>query len=180
MTNPGIGARVCSVHCLPFLFSYILSFPFPCLVIEHFLIPSLFLSLTCHTHPSIYYHYGLPTATLFPPSPPSCHLSSPCSAWLCVFIPFLTFIASLTFLSPDFQVTSPTKGVQLANGQTFPVTWTKGLLDGVNFFDLELTRMSTDGLILIARDSGSRVFLTLLLLSLTSSGFPPRTSIFIK
>ncbi|KAH9031160.1 hypothetical protein EDB85DRAFT_1891277 [Lactarius pseudohatsudake] len=51
-----------------------------------------------------------------------------------------------------FKVTAPTKGIEWANGQTYPVTWTKGLLDGVDFVDLELTRMSTDGLILVARD----------------------------
>jgi hypothetical protein len=57
---------------------------------------------------------------------------------------------------PDFQVTSPTKNVQWANNQTYPVSWVKGLLDGVDFVDLELTRMGVDGLILIARDGASR------------------------
>jgi hypothetical protein len=61
------------------------------------------------------------------------------------------------FPPTDFQVTYPTKGAQLANGQTYPITWEKGLLDGVNFFDLELTRMKSDGLILIARDSASQM-----------------------
>ncbi|KAI0260432.1 hypothetical protein BC834DRAFT_900613 [Gloeopeniophorella convolvens] len=51
-----------------------------------------------------------------------------------------------------FQVTAPTKGTEWANGQTYPVTWTKGLLDGVDTFDIELSRMSQDGLILVARD----------------------------
>ncbi|KAN0130568.1 hypothetical protein V8E53_009820 [Lactarius tabidus] len=51
-----------------------------------------------------------------------------------------------------FMVTAPTKGVQWGNNQTYPVSWVKGLLDGVNYIDLELTRMSVDGLILIARD----------------------------
>ncbi|KAI9511918.1 hypothetical protein F5148DRAFT_1167447 [Russula earlei] len=54
-----------------------------------------------------------------------------------------------------FQVTYPIKGSQVAEGQPFPVTWSKGLLDGVSLFDLELTRMSTDGLILIARNVSS-------------------------
>jgi hypothetical protein len=54
------------------------------------------------------------------------------------------------------MVTAPTKGVQWGNNQTYPVSWVKGLLDGVNYIDLELTRMSVDGLILIARDSTSR------------------------
>ena len=57
---------------------------------------------------------------------------------------------------PDFQVTSPTKGVQWANNETYPISWVKGVLDGVDFIDLELTRMGTDGLILIARDGAPR------------------------
>ncbi|KAH9992245.1 hypothetical protein BJV74DRAFT_771760 [Russula compacta] len=59
------------------------------------------------------------------------------------------------FFCLDFVVTYPTKGAQVVNGQTFPVTWSKGLLDGVDSFDLELTRMSTDGLIYVARDMSS-------------------------
>jgi len=51
-----------------------------------------------------------------------------------------------------FIVTAPGKSDEWANGQTYPVTWVKGLLDGVNYLDLELTRMSVDGLILVARD----------------------------
>jgi hypothetical protein len=54
------------------------------------------------------------------------------------------------------MVTAPSKGVQWANNQTYPVSWVKGLLDGVNYLDLELTRLSVDGLILIARDGTSR------------------------
>lgn len=40
--------------------------------------------------------------------------------------------------------------MQWANGDVNPVRWTKGLLDGVNDVDLELARLSTDGLILVA------------------------------
>jgi hypothetical protein len=65
------------------------------------------------------------------------------------------FWPPLIIPSVDFLVTYPTKGTQVSNGQTFPITWTKGLLDGIDIFDLELTRMSTDGLILAARDSAS-------------------------
>ena len=36
------------------------------------------------------------------------------------------------------------------NGQANPVIWKKGLLDGVPMFDLELARLSEDGLILVA------------------------------
>ena len=58
------------------------------------------------------------------------------------------------------MVTAPGKSDEWANGQTYPVTWVKGLLDGVNYLDLELTRMSVDGLILVARDGPSPTSVT--------------------
>ncbi|KAI0058761.1 hypothetical protein BV25DRAFT_1829753 [Artomyces pyxidatus] len=51
-----------------------------------------------------------------------------------------------------FQVTSPSKGVQWANNQTYPISWSKGLFDGVDTFDLELSRLGTDGLVFVAKD----------------------------
>jgi hypothetical protein len=114
-------------------------------------------TLTSPISPSKY-HYGLPTAPFLPLCHPHTLPSSPCSAWLCV-PPFPLypnpFRPPLIFPSLDFLVTYPTKGIEVSNGQTFPLTWTKGLLDGIDIFDLELTRMSTDGLILLARDSAS-------------------------
>jgi hypothetical protein len=61
----------------------------------------------------------------------------------------------LMLLRPDFEVTSPPQGTTVGNGTVLPVTWKKGLLDAVEFLDLELTRMSQDGLIFVARDSTS-------------------------
>ena len=49
-----------------------------------------------------------------------------------------------------FQFIQPTTGTEWINGQTNPVIWKKGLLDGVPMFDLELARLSQDGLILVA------------------------------
>ncbi|KAG6378300.1 hypothetical protein JVT61DRAFT_14019 [Boletus reticuloceps] len=40
----------------------------------------------------------------------------------------------------------------LGLGVTIPFKWTKDLLDGVNSFDVELTRLQEDGLILLAKD----------------------------
>jgi len=57
---------------------------------------------------------------------------------------------SLADGSTYFVVNQPTTGTQWANGATNPVLWTKGLLDGVNVFDVELARLSTDGLIKVA------------------------------
>jgi len=50
-----------------------------------------------------------------------------------------------------FQITYPSKGAEVQNGQPFPITWTKGVYDGIDIFDLEFTRMSASGLILAAR-----------------------------
>ncbi|KAI0315504.1 hypothetical protein OF83DRAFT_1131854 [Amylostereum chailletii] len=54
--------------------------------------------------------------------------------------------------SADFQVSSPSKNAQWSNGQTYAVSWVKGLADGVNVLDVELSRLSTSGLILVAKD----------------------------
>ncbi|ETW75652.1 hypothetical protein HETIRDRAFT_330027, partial [Heterobasidion irregulare TC 32-1] len=51
-----------------------------------------------------------------------------------------------------FEVTAPAKGDKWVNGQTYPVSWEKGLFDGVDTFDIELSRMSKSGLILVAKD----------------------------
>ena len=65
-----------------------------------------------------------------------------------------------------FVVDQPTKTSQWVNGAANPITWTKGLLDGVDTIDLELARLSSDGLIFVARngpsliDSPPAVFLT--------------------
>ncbi|KAI0289727.1 hypothetical protein BC826DRAFT_1030187 [Russula brevipes] len=65
----------------------------------------------------------------------------------------LFFVAFLPLATQGyFEVTYPPKGTIVGNGTVLPVTWKKGLLDGVEFLDLELTRMSQDGLIFIARD----------------------------
>jgi len=49
-----------------------------------------------------------------------------------------------------FVVTEPTSGTQWQNGVANPVTWSKGLLDDLKSVDVELARLSTDGLILVA------------------------------
>lgn len=56
-----------------------------------------------------------------------------------------------------FVVTQPTPGAQWINGQTNALRWEKGLLDGIVGYDIELTRMSEDALILVAKN-GTVVF----------------------
>jgi len=57
-----------------------------------------------------------------------------------------------------FVVTAPTKGTQWVNGQTNVISWEKGLLDGIEGYDIELTRLSADGLILVAKNGACSTF----------------------
>ncbi|PPQ72224.1 hypothetical protein CVT24_002352, partial [Panaeolus cyanescens] len=51
-----------------------------------------------------------------------------------------------------FIIEEPNKQTQWVNNAANVVQWRKGLLDGIHGFDLELARMGTDGLTLIARN----------------------------
>jgi hypothetical protein len=50
------------------------------------------------------------------------------------------------------MVTAPKLNDQWANGEARMVSWTKGANDGVTSFDIEMSRLSTDGLTLIAKN----------------------------
>ncbi|EMD34991.1 hypothetical protein CERSUDRAFT_85741 [Gelatoporia subvermispora B] len=50
-----------------------------------------------------------------------------------------------------FIVNSPSSGMIWANGAANPVQWTKGLEDGIDSFDIELTRLSQQGLTFVAQ-----------------------------
>ncbi|KAG6825663.1 hypothetical protein H0H92_002914 [Tricholoma furcatifolium] len=49
-------------------------------------------------------------------------------------------------------VNEPSLGTEWVLGNTQPITWVKGTLDGIDAFDVEMTQLSTDGLTLIARN----------------------------
>ncbi|CAL1698612.1 unnamed protein product [Somion occarium] len=65
---------------------------------------------------------------------------------------FASLLLSLADAHSYFIVTSPTQGTQLQNGAANRITWIKGLLDDIDAFDVEMSRLSVDGLILVARD----------------------------
>lgn len=52
----------------------------------------------------------------------------------------------------DFVITQPAAGTQWANGAANLVSWTKGVGDGVDGVDIEMSRLSQDGIIFVARD----------------------------
>jgi len=51
-----------------------------------------------------------------------------------------------------FNINNPSGSTQWSNSAANLVTWQKAVLDGVNMFDVEMARMSTDGLTLVARN----------------------------
>jgi len=51
-----------------------------------------------------------------------------------------------------FVVTEPTRDSEWVNGVAHPVRWNKGALDGIAMVDVELARLSQDGLIFVARN----------------------------
>lgn len=57
---------------------------------------------------------------------------------------------TLTHHAAYFLVDEPHLDTQWMNDQANLVQWRKGLLDGVNGFDVELARLNTDGLLLVA------------------------------
>lgn len=62
---------------------------------------------------------------------------------------------------PDFIINQPSASTSWANGSPYPISWTKGLLDGIGTFDIELTRLHEDGLIFVAHNgkpSRARVY----------------------
>ncbi|KIK52406.1 hypothetical protein GYMLUDRAFT_77820 [Collybiopsis luxurians FD-317 M1] len=51
-----------------------------------------------------------------------------------------------------FLINEPASSTQWSNGAANLISWTKGLEDGIDAFDVELARLSDDGLIFVARD----------------------------
>lgn len=53
----------------------------------------------------------------------------------------------MTLQTAFFEFIQPATGTEWVNGEVHPIIWEKGLLDGVGMFDLELARLSQDGII---------------------------------
>ncbi|KZV66168.1 hypothetical protein PENSPDRAFT_755880 [Peniophora sp. CONT] len=81
----------------------------------------------------------------------------------------LCFLSFSSFAHAYFHVSSPTKDMQWVNGKTYMTTWSKGVNDGVVMFDLELARLSVEGLILVAQNIDAKLGS----LSITLNDIPP-------
>jgi len=78
---------------------------------------------------------------------PLSSLSSSCSS-ACFILSFLAAQASAGY----FLIDEPALKREWSNNAANLISWQKGVLDGINGFDVEMARMSTDGLMLVARN----------------------------
>ena len=60
-----------------------------------------------------------------------------------------------------FIINEPDSSSQWSNGASNLISWTKGLEDGIDAFDVELARLTDDGLIFVARDGLFSVLIAL-------------------
>lgn len=66
-------------------------------------------------------------------------------------------ILRLSAFSPAyFDIQEPQAGRQWQNGVANPAQWRKGLLDDIPYFDIEIGRLSVDGILLVATHGLSR------------------------
>ncbi|KAF5376643.1 hypothetical protein D9615_007874 [Tricholomella constricta] len=80
-------------------------------------------------------------------------------AGVCIVLGCLAASASAYFV-----ITEPTRDTQWTIGTPNPVFWRKGVQDGIAEFDVEMARLNTDGLTLVARNvPASRSSLNILL-----------------
>lgn len=52
----------------------------------------------------------------------------------------------------DFIVNQPGSSTSWKNGSPYPVSWTLGLQDGFDTFDIEITRLSRGGIYFVAKE----------------------------
>jgi len=63
---------------------------------------------------------------------------------------FVTLLLAPCTIAAYFNIIEPQAGRQWQNGAANPVQWTKGLLDQIPTFDIEIGRLSVDGILLVA------------------------------
>jgi hypothetical protein len=70
---------------------------------------------------------------------------------ICVFSLFVTFLLVPQTIAAYFDIQEPQAGRQWQNGAANPVQWKKGLLDDIPSFDIEIGRLSVDGILFVAQ-----------------------------
>lgn len=68
-----------------------------------------------------------------------------------VFSLFVTLLLVPRTIAAYFNIQEPQAGRQWQNGAANPVQWKKGLLDDISSFDIEMGRLSVDGILFVAQ-----------------------------
>ncbi|KAG1769104.1 hypothetical protein EV702DRAFT_1142261 [Suillus placidus] len=70
------------------------------------------------------------------------------------YVPFIlvSLISSLISVDAYFVVNQPGSSTLWKNGSPYPVSWTVGLKDGIDTFDIEITRLSRGGIYFVAKE----------------------------
>ncbi|KAG2336919.1 hypothetical protein BDR05DRAFT_970738 [Suillus weaverae] len=70
------------------------------------------------------------------------------------YVPFIlvSLISSLISVDAYFVVNQPGSSTLWKNGSPYPVSWTLGLQDGIDTFDIEITRLSRVGIYFVAKE----------------------------
>ncbi|KAG1808009.1 uncharacterized protein BJ212DRAFT_1385052 [Suillus subaureus] len=68
-------------------------------------------------------------------------------------VPFILMLMLSSLISVDayFVVNQPGSSTSWKNGSPYPVSWTLGLEDGIDSFDIEITRLSRVGIYFVAK-----------------------------
>ncbi|KAG2143590.1 hypothetical protein DEU56DRAFT_791425 [Suillus clintonianus] len=72
-------------------------------------------------------------------------------SWQCAVFILVSLLSSLISVDAYFVVNQPGTSTTWKNGSPFPVTWTLGLEDGIDTFDIEITRLSRVGIYFVAK-----------------------------
>ncbi|KAG2361103.1 hypothetical protein BDR07DRAFT_1334972 [Suillus spraguei] len=69
-------------------------------------------------------------------------------------VPFILalLLSSLIPVQAYFVVNQPGSSTSWKNGSPYPVSWTMGLKDGIDTFDIEITRLSRVGIYFVAKE----------------------------
>lgn len=73
-------------------------------------------------------------------------------SWQSVAFILVLLLSSLISVDAYFIVNQPGSSTSWKNGSPYPVSWTLGLQDGFDTFDIEITRLSRGGIYFVAKE----------------------------
>lgn len=73
-------------------------------------------------------------------------------SWQSVAFILALLLSSLISVDAYFVVNQPGSSTSWKNGSPYPVSWTMGLKDGFDTFDIEITRLSRGGIYFVAKE----------------------------